>query len=138
MRAVDQVEHEMELARSRILKNLEEGQNLLNRMKKRSPCTSEELAAMRSWYSREQTSLEEPAEKLHSMLDENRFVYMWNYSLVLLSNRSNQFRSNNDAASAADFGKTLALSVKARKLYVQGRLRSAAKLAAEIISALTP
>jgi len=93
---------------------------------------------MRSWYSREQTSLEELAEKLHSMLDENQFVYMWNYSLVLLSNRSNQFRSNNDAARAADFEKTLALSVKARKLYVQGRLRSAARLVAEIISALTP
>ena len=138
MKASDNVERELEFARSRIIKNLEEGQNLLNRMRKRSPCTVEELLSMRSWYSEQQAAFEKPAERLHSVLAEEQFVYKWNYSLVLLSNRSNQFRSNHNGAKSADFQGTLALSVKARKLYVQGKLRAAADLVTKIIDELAP
>jgi len=138
MKASDNVEQELEFSRSRILKNLEEGQNLLNRMRKRPPCNLEDLVIMRSCYSEEQSALEKPAERLRSLLSEEQFVYKWNYSLVLLSNLSSQFRSGHAAMKNGDFENTLALSVKARKLYVQGKLWKAADLVSKIINDLAP
>jgi hypothetical protein len=93
---------------------------------------------MRSCYSREQAAFEKPAERLRSLLSEEQFVYRWNYSLVLLLNLSNQFRSGRTAMKNGDFENTLALSVKARKLYVEGRLWKAADLVTKIINDLSP
>src|SRR5271169_1224118 len=93
----DPVEHELGLTRSRILKNLEEGQNLLNRMRKQPPSAPYNLLRMRSFYLKEQAAIEKPFERLRSLLVEDQFVYMWNYSLVLLSNLSPQHHPGHAA-----------------------------------------
>jgi hypothetical protein len=131
------VQHEIQSARSRILKNLEEGENLLNRMKGRPPGTEKDLLRMRWFYVAQQESLEKPAEKLQSILAEDQFVYMWNYSLVLLSNFSQQFKSGPAAAKAEAFHKPLAASDKARTLYIQGKIDDAAILVTGIVNELS-
>ena len=131
------VEQELEFARSRNLKNLEEGQNLLNRMKGRPACTLKSLLRMRSHYSMHQAALGNPSERLRSLLAEDQFVYVWNYSLVLLSNLSLQFRLGHEPARADAFEKPLETAARARKLYVQGKLDEAAVLVARLVNDLT-
>ena len=134
----DPVEHELGLTRSRILKNLEEGQNLLNRLRKQPQGTPHELLRMRSYFLRQQATIEKPIEQLRSLLVEDQFVYMWNYSLVLLSNLSPQHSPGHAAMKGTSFESALSASVKSRKLYVQGKLGKAAELVTTIINNLLP
>jgi hypothetical protein len=132
VKVLNHVGQELEKTRSRVLKYLEEGQNLLNRMKKRRPCAPQELLIMRSAHAREQEGLRTPAQRLRALLADEQFVYQWSYSLVLLSNLRNQ------STKRADLETALSLSVKARKLYVQGRLLDAADLVSKVINRLLP
>ena len=92
---------------------------------------------MRSWYREEQAALHTPAEQLRSRLSEDQFVFMWDYSLILLSNHRHCYASHG-VMKVLDFENALGLCVKARKFYIQGQLRKAADLVASILNGLTP
>jgi hypothetical protein len=138
MRASASVWQEIDKARSRILKTLEESQDLLNRMRGHPACTSQELVSMRAAHAGEQEALA-PPQRLRSLLDEEQFVYLWNYSLVLLSNLSGRLRSGAAAATTRrTLEKKLTLSEKARTLYRKGDLDKAMGLVSRIITDLAP
>jgi hypothetical protein len=132
MKVMNHAGQELENTMSRIMKYLEEGQNLLNRIKKRRPCVPKELLLMRSVHAHEQQRLQTAAERLRALLSEEQFVYQWSYALVLLSNLRNQSTKRRDLETA------LSLSVKARKRYVEGRLEDAAALVSRAINRLLP
>ena len=137
MKASAGVEHELELVRSRTLTNLEEGRNLLNRMRHRSPARAEELVRMRARYAEAQAARTEPAERLRSILDEDRVVYLWNYSVVLLSSRGKEPHSApGGALTDAELDRARALSLRALSLYVKGKLRAAEDLVMQVIGRL--
>jgi hypothetical protein len=132
MKVMNHAGQELENTMSRIMKYLEEGQNLLNRIKKRRPCVPKELLLMRSVHAHEQQRLQTAAKRLRALLSEEQFVYQWSYALVLLSNLRNQSTKRRDLETA------LSLSVKARKRYVEGRLEDAAALVSRAINRLLP
>jgi hypothetical protein len=132
------VERELEFAQSRILRNLEEGQNLLNRFKGRPQCTIQNLVRMRAYYSNQQATLKDPTSRLQHLLTEDQYLYVWNYSLGLLMNQSLLSHTGRGVIGSKHLSNLLDEVREARRLYMLGKLTEATDVVMTLVNMLKP